>query len=174
MKLLSRALAGRACYNIPNLAIPDQDLRTIRSKVKTPGDLAAASPARRLVSLMPFASDRSQPGPVDSPDPGASSKLAYGFSPGAHPGNRQPRYQTASATSTQYALTWREPMCQQLSPRPKRRGTPRVFGRGGCHRLARSMWRNRPADVRKPENFRLRRFGIGCRSNLQHTPLHSG
>jgi hypothetical protein len=34
MKLLSWALAGHACYNIPSLAITDQDLRTIRSEVE--------------------------------------------------------------------------------------------------------------------------------------------
>jgi hypothetical protein len=51
MKLLSWALAGQGCYNIPSLAIPDQDLRTIRSKVKTPGDMAGILDAVRLGSL---------------------------------------------------------------------------------------------------------------------------
>jgi hypothetical protein len=56
-------------------------------------------------------------------------KLAYGFTPGAHPDNRQPQCQTASATSTQAAFTETASMCQQhaLSPRPKGRGTLRLL-----------------------------------------------
>jgi hypothetical protein len=114
MKLLSRALAGQARYHIPSLAIPDQDLRTIRSKVKTPGDMAEASPARILLSLMPSASDRSQPGPVNSHDPRASRQSRLWFYARGSP--RQPP--TTMSNSKCHKHT-----CQQraLSPRPKGR-----------------------------------------------------
>jgi hypothetical protein len=93
MKLLSWALAGHACYNIPSLAISDQDLRTLR--LKTPGDMAATSPGCRLVSSMPFASDRSQPGPVNSPVPGKSKQTRLGFYTGGSP--RQPPTTTSNS-----------------------------------------------------------------------------
>jgi hypothetical protein len=135
MKLLSWALAGHACYNIPSLAIPDQDLRTIRSKVKTPGDMAKASPACRLVSLMPFASDRSQPGPVNSHDPGASRQARLWFYAGGSP-RQPPTTMSISKCDEHTSRIYREgSMCQQraLSSRPKGRGTPRVFGRREKH-----------------------------------------
>jgi hypothetical protein len=143
MKLLSWALAGHACYNIPSLAIPDRDLRTIRSKVKTPGDMAAASPACRLVSLMPFRSDRSEPGPVNSPDPGASRQARLSFYAGGSPRQPPTTMSTSKCDKHTRRVYLREPMCQQraLSPRPKGRGTPRFFGRAAqdvfCARIDR-------------------------------------
>jgi hypothetical protein len=130
MKLLSWALAGHACYNIPSLAISDQDLRTIRSKVKAPGDMAEASPACRLVSLMPIASDRSNPARSIHMIRVHQGKLGYGFAPGTHLGNRQPQCQT-SVTNTQVAFTDRNVHVSpaRSEPRPKGQGTPRVFGR---------------------------------------------
>jgi hypothetical protein len=92
-RLLSEGLAGLACYNTP--ASPD---RIFGRRALTPEDLGIgkATPARTFVgtpcrSLGPLPAR-----PVPSQNLEHQGKLAHGFTWGAIPHNRKPRFQTAS------------------------------------------------------------------------------
>src|SRR5215470_10773710 len=68
--------------------------------------MAEASPACRLVSLMPFASDCFQPGPVNSHDPGASRQARLWFHGADSPHQPQTTMSNSNWVRTQLMETY--------------------------------------------------------------------
>src|SRR5262252_8139175 len=68
--------------------------------------MAEASPACRLVSLMPFASDCFQPGPVNSHDPGASRQARLWFYGAGSPHQPQTTMSNSNWVRTQLMETY--------------------------------------------------------------------
>src|SRR5262249_52234136 len=94
--------------------------------------MAEASPACRLVSLMPFASDCFQPAPVNSHDPGASRQARLWFYGADSPDQPQTTMSNSNWVRTQLMETYTIFVSNQrgaLNPRPKGRGTSRALGR---------------------------------------------
>src|SRR5215469_12091304 len=94
--------------------------------------MAEASPACRLVSLMPFASDCFQPGPVNSHDPGASRQARLWFYGADSPHQPQTTMSNSNWVRTQLSETYTIFASNQrgaLSPYHKGRGTSRALGR---------------------------------------------
>src|SRR5262249_10374130 len=94
--------------------------------------MAEASLACRLVSLMPFASDCFQPGPVNSHDPGASRQARLWFYGADSPHQPQTTMSNSNWVRTQFMETYTIFVSNQrgaLNPRPKGRGTSRALGR---------------------------------------------
>src|SRR5262252_4817989 len=84
--------------------------------------MAEASPACRLVSLMPFASDCFQPGPVNSHDPGASRQARLWFYGADSPHQPQTTMSNSNWVRTQLMETYTIFVSNQrgaLNPRPK-------------------------------------------------------
>src|SRR5215469_552827 len=94
--------------------------------------MAEASPACRLVSWMPFASDCFQPGPVNSHDPDASRQARLWFYGADSPHQPQTTMSNSNWVRTQLMETYTIFVSNQrgaLNPRHKGRGTSRALGR---------------------------------------------